>query len=129
MDEAQVKSIDLFASLSGKERKLIASQADEVDVAEGEQLVREGEFAYEFFVILEGTADGDARRRARRGPRPGRLPRRDGDRRPDAPQRVGHRHLADARHGDERADLRGIMRQMPAAADRIMREIEDRCRR
>ena len=35
----------------------MAKQADEVDVAPGRHLVREGEFAYEFFAIEEGTAE------------------------------------------------------------------------
>ena len=35
----------------------MAQQADEVDVESGYQLVREGEFAYEFFAIEEGTAE------------------------------------------------------------------------
>lgn len=57
MDETQLESIDLFSSLSKRERKEIANRADEVEVPEGTHLVREGEFAYEFFVIEEGSAE------------------------------------------------------------------------
>ena len=57
MDERKVELIGLFANLSRHERRQIASTADEVDVEEGRQLVREGEFAYEFFVIEDGTAE------------------------------------------------------------------------
>jgi cAMP-dependent protein kinase regulator len=57
MDETRLRGIDLFAPLSRNERQAIASRADEVDVDEGAQLVTEGEFAYEFFVILEGNAE------------------------------------------------------------------------
>jgi len=35
----------------------VAQLADEVDIDQGRQLVREGDFAYEFFAIEEGTAD------------------------------------------------------------------------
>jgi CRP-like cAMP-binding protein len=57
MDESQLASIDLFSSLSRRERREIANRAEEIDVAAGTHLVREGEFAYEFFVIEEGSAD------------------------------------------------------------------------
>jgi CRP/FNR family transcriptional regulator, cyclic AMP receptor protein len=57
MDESQLASIDLFSSLSRRERREIANRAEEIDVSAGTHLVREGEFAYEFFVIEEGSAD------------------------------------------------------------------------
>jgi CRP/FNR family cyclic AMP-dependent transcriptional regulator len=57
MDEARLREIPLFAGLGKKERREVAKQADEVDVQTGRHLVREGEFAYEFFAIEEGTAE------------------------------------------------------------------------
>jgi CRP/FNR family cyclic AMP-dependent transcriptional regulator len=57
MDERKVERVGLFAGLSRKERRQVASTADEVEVEEGRELVREGEFAYEFFVIEEGQAE------------------------------------------------------------------------
>jgi CRP/FNR family transcriptional regulator, cyclic AMP receptor protein len=57
MDEARLRAIPLFAGLSKKERRSVAQMADEVDVPAGRHLVREGEFAYEFFAIEEGTAE------------------------------------------------------------------------
>ena len=57
MDEKRLGSLPLFTSLSKAERRKVAQWADEVDVPEGKELVREGEFPYEFFVIEEGTAD------------------------------------------------------------------------
>src|ERR687885_453322 len=57
MDEKALKSIPLFASLSRSERRQVASWTDEVDVTEGKALVKEGEFAYEVFIIEEGTAE------------------------------------------------------------------------
>jgi CRP/FNR family transcriptional regulator, cyclic AMP receptor protein len=57
MEEARLASIDLFSSLSKRERSEIASRADELEVSKGTHLVREGEFAYEFFVIEEGEAE------------------------------------------------------------------------
>ena len=70
MDESRLSSIGLFESLSRDERRTIAQHADEVDVSEGKELVRQGEFAYEFFVIEEGSADvmRDGERIAELGP-------------------------------------------------------------
>ncbi len=57
MDEQRVLSIPLFAGLSKKERQTVARHADELDFEEGTQLVREGEFPYEFFILEEGNAE------------------------------------------------------------------------
>jgi cAMP-dependent protein kinase regulator len=57
MDETSLRSIPLFESLDAEARRAIAQHADEVDVSEGTELARQGEFAYEFFVIEEGSAD------------------------------------------------------------------------
>jgi cAMP-dependent protein kinase regulator len=57
VDVKDLKSVPLFASLRDDELRLVAQQADEVDVREGKQLITEGRFAYEFFAIQEGTAD------------------------------------------------------------------------
>jgi CRP/FNR family transcriptional regulator, cyclic AMP receptor protein len=61
MDEARLRSIPLFAGLSRRERKLVARFADEVSFPPGAVLCREGDSAYDFFAIEEGTA------RVRRG--------------------------------------------------------------
>ena len=57
MDEARLQAIPLFSGLSKKERRTVARLADEVDVEPGYRLVRQGEFAYEFFAIEAGTAE------------------------------------------------------------------------
>jgi CRP-like cAMP-binding protein len=57
MDESELQSIALFDSLPRDARRVIAQHADEIDVAEGTELVRQGEFAYEFFVIENGGAE------------------------------------------------------------------------
>jgi CRP-like cAMP-binding protein len=57
MEESELRSIPLFESLSTEERRVIAQHADQIDVSEGTDLVRQGEFAYEFFVIEDGTAE------------------------------------------------------------------------
>jgi CRP-like cAMP-binding protein len=57
MDPADLQGIPLFASLDRKEREAVARWADVLDEPAGKRLVHEGDFAYEFFVILDGEAD------------------------------------------------------------------------
>jgi CRP/FNR family transcriptional regulator, cyclic AMP receptor protein len=57
MDAARLKSIPLFAELPDRQREQIARWADEVDIKAGKHLVDQGRFAYEFFVIEEGSAE------------------------------------------------------------------------
>jgi CRP-like cAMP-binding protein len=57
MDAAALKSVPLFAGLSGHDLNQVARWADEVELPEGRELAKEGEFAYEFFVLLEGTVE------------------------------------------------------------------------
>jgi CRP-like cAMP-binding protein len=70
MDDKRLESVPLFAGLHKKERRALAKQADEINVPEGRSLARQGEFAYEFFVIETGTADvtHDGERIAELGP-------------------------------------------------------------
>lgn len=57
MDESNLRSLALFESLPDSARRTIAQHADDIDVREGTELARQGEFAYEFFVIQEGSAE------------------------------------------------------------------------
>ena len=52
-----ISKVPLFARCSKKELEQIASVADEIDLAGGKQLMREGATGREFFVILEGSAE------------------------------------------------------------------------
>lgn len=57
MDIARLKSIPLFESVPDEELRAIAPFAEERSVGEGEALVREGQFSYEFMAIEDGTAE------------------------------------------------------------------------
>jgi CRP-like cAMP-binding protein len=57
MDPERLKQIPLFEGLSKKDRERVATWADEVDLESGARLVEQGEFAHEFFVLEEGSAD------------------------------------------------------------------------
>ena len=57
MDPKHLNTIALFANLSRRQREEVARQADEIDVEAGKQLIGEGRFGYEFFVIENGSAE------------------------------------------------------------------------
>jgi CRP/FNR family transcriptional regulator, cyclic AMP receptor protein len=52
-----IKHVPLFATLSKRELAAVAAIADEIDLADGKELIREGDRGREFFVLLEGSAD------------------------------------------------------------------------
>ena len=56
MDPSRLKSIALFAEVGDEELAQIAPFASEVSVEQGRELVREGDFSYEFMAIEEGEA-------------------------------------------------------------------------
>ena len=57
MDASQLKSLPLFADVPDDELAQIAGFAQEVNVDQGRELVREGDFSYEFMAIEEGEAE------------------------------------------------------------------------
>jgi CRP-like cAMP-binding protein len=59
MDPKDLERLPLFAGLDKRELARVAQHADEVEVSAGRRLAVEGDLAYEFFVIREGTADVD----------------------------------------------------------------------
>jgi CRP/FNR family transcriptional regulator, cyclic AMP receptor protein len=62
MDVAKLSGLQLFDDLSTEQLEMIAQYAVEVDVPEGENLVRDAALAWDFYVIEEGSAE------VRRGP-------------------------------------------------------------
>ena len=57
MDERHLEGLSLFDSLDKGERRRIAGLADEVEIREGEELLHQGDFAHEFMVIVDGSAE------------------------------------------------------------------------
>jgi CRP/FNR family cyclic AMP-dependent transcriptional regulator len=53
---ARLEAVPLFAALAPEEREALADAFDEVEVPAGERITSQGDFAYEFFAIVEGTA-------------------------------------------------------------------------
>jgi CRP/FNR family transcriptional regulator, cyclic AMP receptor protein len=57
LDASRLKSNPLFEDVPDEELAQIAGFAQEVNVEAGRELVREGDFSYEFMVIEEGEAE------------------------------------------------------------------------
>jgi CRP-like cAMP-binding protein len=57
LEPSRLKSIPLFQTVSDDELSEIAPFAEEATVEAGTELVREGDFSYEFFAIEEGQAE------------------------------------------------------------------------
>ena len=57
MDANRLKSLPLFQSVSDADLEQIAPFVSEVSVSEGKHLVDEGDYAYTFMAIEEGTAE------------------------------------------------------------------------
>jgi CRP-like cAMP-binding protein len=57
MDAERLKKLPLFEDLSNKQLQRIAAWTDEIDLPAGAHVIEQGDFAHEFLVIEEGTAD------------------------------------------------------------------------
>ena len=57
MDTNRLKSLPLFEAVSDEDLAKISPFVSEVSVSEGKHLVEEGDYAYEFMAIEEGTAE------------------------------------------------------------------------
>jgi CRP-like cAMP-binding protein len=57
MDAKRLEGVGVFSGMSRKELGRLAQWTDEVSVPEGYALAREGQFAHEFFVIEDGSAE------------------------------------------------------------------------
>jgi CRP-like cAMP-binding protein len=57
MNQAQLKDMPFFSSMSEQDLAAVAEQADEISVATGRVLAHEGDLGDEFFVIESGTAE------------------------------------------------------------------------
>jgi len=57
LDTSRLKSLPLFKEVSDEDLEKIAPFVSEVSVSEGKTLVEEGDYAYEFMAIEEGSAE------------------------------------------------------------------------
>jgi CRP-like cAMP-binding protein len=57
LDTSRLKSLPLFEGVSDEDLEKITPFVSEVSVSEGKHLVDEGDYAYEFMAIEEGTAE------------------------------------------------------------------------
>jgi CRP/FNR family cyclic AMP-dependent transcriptional regulator len=57
MDPARLTAIPIFSELSEEEAKRLSAFASETSAAEGQMLMKEGDYSVELIAIEEGTAD------------------------------------------------------------------------
>jgi CRP-like cAMP-binding protein len=57
MDPARLTAIPIFSQLSAEEAKRLSAFATETSAAEGQMLMKEGDYSVELIAIEEGTAD------------------------------------------------------------------------
>lgn len=57
MDPERLTAIPIFSELSDEEAKRLATYATETSVAEGQILMKQGDYSVELIAIEEGTAD------------------------------------------------------------------------
>jgi CRP/FNR family transcriptional regulator, cyclic AMP receptor protein len=57
MNVDRLRSIPLFEGVPAKQLERIAAWADQVEVPAGKRLLDQGRFAYEFFVITDGSVE------------------------------------------------------------------------
>ncbi len=57
MDASRLRPSPLFAPLSDDELERVATLFQETEILAGSGLAREGDFAYKFFVVLDGEVD------------------------------------------------------------------------
>jgi CRP-like cAMP-binding protein len=62
-----LKRVPLFAQLTRKELKFVASRTDEVSVPAGRQLIRQGHSSDSFYVLLDGEVDVEVDGKKRAG--------------------------------------------------------------
>jgi CRP/FNR family cyclic AMP-dependent transcriptional regulator len=126
MDAGRLASIELFAPLSDDEREQVAAWSDLIEVDTGHHLIRRDGYGYEFFVILEGTAevmDGEVHLAdMKAGDFFGEMalievPRRSASVRATTPMRLMVMG---------RPEFLSMARQMPAVAERVRARIAER---
>src|SRR5215207_9177606 len=98
MNQARLKDVPFFSSMSEQDLAAVAQQTDEISVAAGTVLAREGDVGEEFFVIESGTAEVTRGRRAGREAGRRRLLRRDSAHPGGSSNRDRDGHVADGAH-------------------------------
>jgi CRP-like cAMP-binding protein len=56
VDPSRLAGVAIFSDLTKVELERVSRWTDEVSVPEGYELAREGQFAHEFFIIVDGAA-------------------------------------------------------------------------
>jgi CRP-like cAMP-binding protein len=126
LDADRLKSLPLFESVPDDELEKIVPFVSEVSVAEGKHLASEGDYAYTFMAIEQGTADvlRDGGRVAELGPGDffGEVGLLDAERRTATVVATSPMRLVTL----DRWDLRRLEKAIPSAAERIRAAANER---
>jgi CRP/FNR family cyclic AMP-dependent transcriptional regulator len=57
MNASQLRGLPLFDGLTSDELEACAGQFEEIEVLAGGGMIREGDYSYKFFVVVEGSVD------------------------------------------------------------------------
>lgn len=57
MDVSELAGLQLFDGLSAGQLEMIARDATEVDIPDGKDVIRDGALAWDFYVIVTGSAE------------------------------------------------------------------------
>jgi len=124
-----LRGVPLFSGLRPREIARLAELADEVDVADGDVLTREGESGQEFFVVLTGNVviERDGRKLARLGPGDflGEIALIDGRPRTATATADGPTHLLVLSH----LHFEALLDELPTVARELVRVLVERVRR
>jgi CRP-like cAMP-binding protein len=129
MDARELKSIPLFASLSDTDLTQLAHWVNVIELPEKTSLVEEGGLAYEFLVMMTGTAevtvDGDQVRTLGPGDVVGEIGLLSPDLRRTATVKTTSPVGAIVMTGPR---FRAMMRELPVVAERVRETIRGRLR-
>jgi CRP-like cAMP-binding protein len=125
----ELRRVPLFSGLGKRELAELGTLADEIEVADGRALTREGESGHEFFVVLDGhvSVEIDGRRVAELGPGDflGEIALIDGKSRTATTRAVGATKLLVVGH----REFHQLMADFPTVQTAVLQALAARVRR
>jgi CRP/FNR family cyclic AMP-dependent transcriptional regulator len=125
----ELKRIPLFAGLQKRELEELGTLADEIEVADGRALTKEGESGHEFFVVVQGhvSVEIGGARVAELGPGDflGEIALIDGKPRSATTRAVGDTRLIVIGH----REFHQLMADFPTVQTAVLQALADRVRR
>jgi CRP/FNR family cyclic AMP-dependent transcriptional regulator len=125
----QLRAVPLFAGLGKRELAELGTLADEIEVADGRALTREGESGHEFFIVLEGHVSvaigGSTVAELGPGDFLGEIALIDGKPRSATTRAMGHTKLLVVGH----REFHQLMADFPTVQTAVLQALAERVRR